>query len=863
MRDRLTLRSIWIYIAIPLAYFGISLVVTWPLATHITTHLPGGSNDVLVHYWNGWWVNEAFSNGQSPFHTPLLYHPTGLSLVYHNFSWMNILPWSVVHRWVGGFAAYNLIVLANLTLCGITAFLLAQKLTGDKRAAFLAGLIYLAWPYRLSQLDHPNLISTQWIPAFLLFLILTVRSDLSPRKDADTLPQVKWRSAVLAGFFLALVGYTRWQLLIPAAVLGGIYLLSTLPYRDNLRRYWVLAILVAGVVAILALAPPALMLFREQRTAPAELVREDEETNMQTDVLAYLTPSRSHPLLSSLTRLAYSRYYPNRHENRHFAAYIGVTALVLVSLGIASKRYRRASLPWIVMVLVLILLALGPVLRVNGQLYPDLPMPYRLAARSYIVRLMRVPDRFNMFLALPIAILSAYGVAWVLGRVQRRGRWAALTVWCLLVGLVLLEYINVPVPLQRPRESQFYEQLYAEPTDIAILNLPLNADDSKRYMFAQVTHQHPIVQGKTPRFPQGTFDFISNHPWLQALRASSTMPPGGTDVSRQLATLAQDGVRYVILHKNTAHPLRLDHWRNYFLIPPLFEDDVIVVYPTIPLAGEDYTLMNELAAGIGPVRVTTSANCLSPGRPLHMDIGWGTTSPPEQDYDIKLILVSDEEQALYEETFALAPGWPTREWPANATAWGAYTLRIPPALPSGDYNVALALVDPATGETRGQSIAVADVQVSETTCSFPIPPEADTVDALFGDVLRLMGYQLHRDGDQLTVTLHWRAEQLMDTDYKVFVHVFDPKTGVRAAQDDAMPLRWTHPTTYWKSHDTVTDDIPLSLENAPAGTYSVLVGVYDPQTGERLPVMGNSGQLQPDSQMMLPASEIKVETQGP
>jgi hypothetical protein len=228
-----------------------------------------------------------------------------------------------------------------------------------------------------------------------------------------------------------------------------------------------------------------------------------------------------------------------------------------------------------------------------------------------------------------------------------------------------------------------------------------------------------------------------------------------------------------------------------------------------------------------------------------------------------LTLISDEEQVLYEETFALSPEWPTREWPANATAWGAYTLRIPPSLPSGDYNVALALADPAAGETRGQSIVVADVQVSVTTCSFPIPPEADTVDALFGDVLRLMGYQLHRDGDHLTVTLHWRAEQLMDTDYKVFVHVFDLKTGVRAAQDDAMPLRWTHPTTYWKSHDTVTDDIPLSLENAPAGTYSVLVGVYDPQTGERLPVMGNSGQLQPDSQMMLPASEINIETRGP
>jgi hypothetical protein len=173
------------------------------------------------------------------------------------------------------------------------------------------------------------------------------------------------------------------------------------------------------------------------------------------------------------------------------------------------------------------------------------------------------------------------------------------------------------------------------------------------------------------------------------------------------------------------------------------------------------------------------------------------------------------------------------------------------------------LADPATGAIHGQPSIVGQVQVNETSCALPIPPDATPVDALFGDALRLMGYQLHQEGDQLTVSLHWRAERLMEKDYKIFVHVLDPATGARVAQDDSMPLRWAHRTTYWSAGEAVTDDIPLSLQNAPAGVYHVVVGVYEPETGERLPVMDKAGELQPDAQMLLPGSEIAIGVNGP
>ena len=847
-------------LVILLAYIGVAVGMTWPLAARLATHIPGNSWDILVHYWNGWWVRQALTTGQSPFYTSYLFHPRGLSLVYHNFAWLSIIPWLMLEPWVGGFAAYNLSLLVNLALCGFAVFLLTRDLTGDERAAFLAGLIYQCWPFRLSQLDHPNLISTQWIPLFLLFLIRAVRKG-------------RWRDGALAGVFLALTGYTRWQLLIPAAIAGGVYLACTLPGQwtsrrpfdkpfDRLKAWlkaprWAPALLLAGGVAAVALTPPILLLAGQQRIAPADLLIQGEEDTKQTDLLAYLTPGGSHPVVGTFTQPAYDHYYANRSGGSRFYAYVGVTALALALLGV--WKARRTCLPWAVMALVLFLLALGPILRINGRLYPAMPMPYRLAARSFVVRLLRFPDRFNMFLALPVAVLAAYGVAGVLAFVHQRSN----VFLCLLGGAILFEYAGLPVPLQQPQTSPFYVRLAAEPADFAVLNLPIDPQKSKPYMFAQTTHHHPILQGKTARFPEGASAYLDGHPWLRGLRQSGEMDPGLTDVSRQLESLAEEDVRYVILHKTHVGTDRLTHWQRYLLIAPRFEDEQIAVYITTPLAGRDFTLADELAPGIGFIRIITSIGCLNPGGVLEVDVGWGSTAAPGRDFQVKLALVSDGDAISQVEVFPLSPAWPTREWPANGVAWGYYTLRTHPSLPTGVYTITLALVDPATGATVGQPAVVGQVMVSQSPCLFSIPPDAVGVNALFGDDLRLLGYQLRHDTDRLTVTLHWRSERRMQTDYKIFVHVFDPATATPVAQDDAMPHRWTYPTTFWSPGEAVMDVIPISLEGAPAGAYGIAIGIYDPATTERLPVIDGTGQPQPDGRLVLPGEMIEVKERGP
>ncbi len=193
-------------------------------------------------------------------------------------------------------------------------------------------------------------------------------------------------------------------------------------------------------------------------------------------------------------------------------------------------------------------------------------------------------------------------------------------------------------------------------------------------------------------------------------------------------------------------------------------------------------------------------------------------------------------------------------------------MRISPSLPAGDYNVALALVDPATGAIQGRQAVVGQVTVSERPCAFALPPdgaEAVRVNARFGDDLRLLGYRLSQEDERLILTLHWRAERRMGTAYKIFVHVFDPATQVPVAQDDAMPRRWAYPTTFWGPGEVVTDVVSISLEGVPVGTYGVALGVYDPATMARLPAVDGAGQPQPDARLVLPGEMVSVEGDTP
>lgn len=111
----------------------------------------------------------------------------------------------------------------------------------------------------------------------------------------------------------------------------------------------------------------------------------------------------------------------------------------------------------------------------------------------------------------------------------------------------------------------------------------------------------------------------------------------------------------------------------------------------------------------------------------------------------------------------------------------------------------------------------------------------------YGEVMRLEGYSLEPDdirpGDAIAVSLRWQALDKMDRDWSVFVHFNDPAVNAPVTQRDMFPGQGLVATRLLTPGDRVTDRYVLTVPAsalAPA-ELTMSVGLYDHQTGERLP----------------------------
>jgi hypothetical protein len=126
---------------------------------------------------------------------------------------------------------------------------------------------------------------------------------------------------------------------------------------------------------------------------------------------------------------------------------------------------------------------------------------------------------------------------------------------------------------------------------------------------------------------------------------------------------------------------------------------------------------------------------------------------------------------------------------------------------------------------------------------FILPDPDYPLDILMGDQFRLLGYDTDllsaTTGSELVVTLYWQALAGTDLSYKVFVHLIDEK-GQAIAQYDGFPREWTYFTYLWQPGEVVKDEYRLVLDqDLNPGSYKLRVGLYHPDTGERLPIIQN------------------------
>lgn len=114
-----------------------------------------------------------------------------------------------------------------------------------------------------------------------------------------------------------------------------------------------------------------------------------------------------------------------------------------------------------------------------------------------------------------------------------------------------------------------------------------------------------------------------------------------------------------------------------------------------------------------------------------------------------------------------------------------------------------------------------------------------------GEGIILLGYDFPSKaakGQTFPVTLYWETRKSINVNYTVFVHLLD-HAGSIVSQADGPPVNGDWPTSVWQRGHPLTDAHNLSLPaDLPAGEYSLIVGLYDPKSGDRVSAFTPAGE---------------------
>lgn len=534
-------------IAIPAFYLGLAVLITWPLVTVMSTELVGHPfGDSYEYVRHIWWIKHALQTGQPIFDQPFLAYPDGLS---GNWLWGN--PLQSFPAWFFAFvlplpSAFNLALLLTLALNGWAMHVLVFKLTQQRPAALLAGIIFLAAPVFQGQLGagHTGLLVLWPLPLYVYNLV-----------QLTSVGARFWRPLFAAALFfvMSLLG-SQLILIYLVAPITALFLLMHLVVRDwhGLLRI-VAAAVVGGALALIFLVPVA----AEQLSLPAQ-AREGNEVRYSADLLSIVTPSFYHPLFGQLD---YTHQVLGI-EPFERVGYIGIAAGLFALLGVWKFRLARW---WLLLALIAWVFSLGPLLKVLDTLITvpidaaltHIPLPWTAFHDLPLLNLSRTPARFNMTIAFALAMMVGYGAAYLSKIIPAKG-----VIFAVCVALILYEYqFFWPVPTIAGIVPEPIQALAQRDDVRAVFNVPwAHLLTDKDGLFLQTGHQQPMIAGHVARRTP------VNPAKLSILQASL-----------DYALLDAAGADVVILHKEWDGGV-IEPFVRERLGTPFFEDERLAAF---------------------------------------------------------------------------------------------------------------------------------------------------------------------------------------------------------------------------------------------------------------------------------------------
>jgi len=533
-----------------LAYFMVSVLVTWPLIFQLDSTLFGDYGDTRGGVWWLW----AKINGLLDTPTNhLIAAPFG-QLVDRSIStpvseWLYI----ILARLSNEIAAYNLYILLAFPLTAIATYFLLNRLLHNRIAAFAGGLVFGFCPAAVMQAagGHAPFAFNVFIPLFLLALFYNraQRTFFSAFSVAACFALITL-VALYFGYFAIYI-----------AVFFVVFDILNSKRGDRhaiFRNYLYVAIFVIALIlpfeykAIyqqIALSGNAL--------AKAGRIRDLSELVMYSSrPWEFFVPSIDHPVLGSFL-YDFVRAHLHGSNIPEQTLYLGLVPAGLLLAGtvfVARSKFDAGHRSYFLFfafgALWMYFLSLPPLISLGGVSVPTV---------SYfahgVAPMFRVYARFGILVNFFVACAAAVVLAHLYQRMKHARYYAMLA---MLLPLVVFEYWSIPpdyaLPVDQPPEV--YRWLAKQPGDVIVAEYPMTPNDEPAfytYLFWQRIHKKMLVNGASPD---------NTRAWALFEQVKDLANP------QTPALLETEGVKYVIVHREMYQegliPAPL---KRYFTVP--------------------------------------------------------------------------------------------------------------------------------------------------------------------------------------------------------------------------------------------------------------------------------------------------------
>jgi mannosyltransferase len=223
---------------------------------------------------------------------------------------------------------------------------------------------------------------------------------------------------------------------------------------------------------------------------------------------------------------------------------------------------------------------------------------------------------------------------------------------------------------------------------------------------------------------------------------------------------------------------------------------------------------------------------LDPGETLKLTLWLQRKGTPSVDAAVQFRLQNAAQSTVWETSSPILHGYSPIEWNAEEINRAIYTLLLPPELSGGTYSLQVSI-----GQTW---TALRTLNVTARDHVYDRPPMQQSLDLQYEQGIILLGYDVETHGVSedlpAKIRLYWQAQGPVNASYKVSVQALLADKSI-ASQSDTIPVAWSYPTTAWLPGEIVTDEHLLRIDpGVEPGNYSLIVVLYEEQSGERLQV---------------------------